>query len=102
MNLTSAYEAQKQDLEDCIGGGDYDGVVERFSIRSSGFLTAVAHALRFQNHVDYEKAVRTRLGDNPQLLEKLQATTGNYQPDGSPQSKERCKAFAARQTFRRC
>lgn len=76
VNLTSAYEAQKQELEGCIGGGDYDGVVERFSIRSSGFLTAVARALRFQNHRDYEKAVRTRLGDNPELLGKLQATVG--------------------------
>lgn len=76
VNLTSTYEAQKQDLEDCIGGGDYEGVVERFSIRSSGFLSAVAHALHFQSHLDYEKAVRTRLNDDSELLAKLQATTG--------------------------
>lgn len=76
VNLTSAYEAQKQDLESCISGGDYDRVVERFSIRSSAFITAVAQALRFQNHMDYEKAVRTRLGSTPKLLAKLQAKIG--------------------------
>jgi hypothetical protein len=75
--LPSSYQDQVADLRGCIAGGDYDGVVERFSIRSSGFLTAVANSLRFQSHGDYEKAVRTLLAASPGLLERLRVAVGD-------------------------
>jgi hypothetical protein len=76
INLESTYQTQEADLRDCIDGADYDGVVERFSVRSSGFLTALAKRLRFLNHADYEKAVRARLRNTPELLDRLRNVVG--------------------------
>lgn len=74
--LASSYEDQAKDLRRCIADGDYDAVVQQFSVRSSYFLSTLAKHLHFQNHSDYERAVRARLSTNPPLLAKLQATVG--------------------------
>ncbi|MFF5182150.1 AAA family ATPase [Micromonospora sp. NPDC000316] len=76
INLDSTYQTQEADLRGCIDRADYDGVLERFSVRSSGFLTALAKRLRFLNHDDYEKAVRSRLLSTPELLDRLRTVVG--------------------------
>ena len=77
VNLVSSYEDQLNDLQGCIDIRDYDGAIERFSVRSSGFLATVAQLLHFRDHHDYEKAVRSRLSSSPDLLARLRAKVGD-------------------------
>jgi energy-coupling factor transporter ATP-binding protein EcfA2 len=76
ISLASPYPAQHKKLADYVTSKDYDAILGEYSVRNSGFRTAVAHALGFRSVDLYEKSVRALLSADEGLLTKVRELVG--------------------------
>lgn len=76
ISLASPYPAQHKKLADYVTSKDYDAILREYSVRNSGFRTAVAHALGFKSVDLYEKSVRALLSADEGLLTKVRELVG--------------------------
>ena len=59
-----------------VGAGDFDAIVQRYPVRESQVLTALAKGLRFQDRGDYEKAALSRMTASESLRQKMRDSLG--------------------------
>lgn len=69
----SEYPSELTRLKQLIEAGDLYGIIDRYPVRHSGILPAVAKALKFQNRNDYEAAALARVTSDRTLREVLLA-----------------------------
>ena len=58
-------------FESLVSNGDTDGLVQRYSVATTGGLAAAAKLLGFENREKYESAVRKLLADNEAIRDTL-------------------------------
>jgi ABC-type cobalamin/Fe3+-siderophores transport system ATPase subunit len=74
-------EEEAARLETLINASDFVGVLERYPIRESPALDAIAKALNFANRGQYEAAVRKLLADDYEAVKLVRALLGSLPPD---------------------
>ena len=76
VNVPSTYQAELTRLQSLRDNSDIAGIVSRYPVRESGFLSAIAAGLRFSNRTDYERAVLSRLSVDNELCDSLRSKLG--------------------------
>lgn len=81
----SPYPEQLATLNALLEAGDLSGVARLFPIRDTAMRSAVASALGFRRHGDYEAAARTRIKGDASVADALRAIIGTLPelPDDS-------------------
>ncbi|WP_343446256.1 AAA family ATPase [Micromonospora schwarzwaldensis] len=75
-SMPSPYPELLQRINDLISNRDLDGLVRLVPIRDTPTRTAIARAMRFQRHEDFQSAVRQRLTTSLDLAKVLREEVG--------------------------
>lgn len=73
LSIPSPYPNELATITMLAAAGNIDAVVERYPVRESGILAALAKGLGFENRVDYERAVLARVAVDSVLKSALQS-----------------------------
>lgn len=76
IDVPALRSRERAKLSEAIDSGDLATIVERYPIRETGALDAIAKGLRFQSRTDYEQAVMTLLKSDPESLEWVKSLFG--------------------------
>ncbi|ESY98060.1 hypothetical protein X738_17585 [Mesorhizobium sp. LNHC209A00] len=76
VSVPSTYPAELDRLKEMASTGDLDAAIERYPVRESGVLDAIAKALHFPSRADYEKAALARLSVDSDLLAAMRSKLG--------------------------
>lgn len=68
-------------LEALINASDFVGVLQRYPIRESTALDAIAKALNFANRIQYEAAVRNLLVQDSEVVKRVHTLLGSFPAD---------------------
>ena len=68
IDVPALRSRERAKLSEAIDSGDLATIVERYPIRETGALDAIAKGLRFQSKSDYEQAVMTLLRNDEESL----------------------------------
>lgn len=77
ISLLSPYPTELAALRALVEAGDLEAIINRYPVRSSGVLEAIAKALKFSSQTQYEKAVREAVGADESLAVRLRAKLGS-------------------------
>lgn len=76
VNVASPYIEEQARLNGLIVSGALNQIIDKYPIRESGALGALAKALKFSSRDDFEAAVLKVVGNNATLADKLRAKLG--------------------------
>lgn len=76
LTFPSPFPSEHATLSALVTAGDLDSIIDRYPVRESGALDAIAKALRFSSRADYERAVLARVALDPALADRLRARLG--------------------------
>jgi hypothetical protein len=76
VEAPSMFGNEKARLHGYIANADIDAIIERYSIRESGMLDAIAKAFRLVGRGDYEKAALARIEADTALANRVRAKLG--------------------------
>jgi ABC-type cobalamin/Fe3+-siderophores transport system ATPase subunit len=77
IKIPSPYAAELGRLRHLISSKSLQEIIERYPVRESGVLNALAHGLRFQSRADYEAAALNCIATSEYLKKKVQSKLGN-------------------------
>lgn len=80
FELQSPYASELNELAEAIEKSDLETIVKKFSIRDSGFPTAVAKALRYGSKADYQNAVIVTINQDQELKQTLRKLIDGESP----------------------
>lgn len=81
LDFQKIAEEEATRLEALISASDFVGVLQRYPIRESGALDAIAKALNFAGRAQYELAIRKLLADDAEAVKSVRALLGSLPPD---------------------
>lgn len=76
VSIPSPYPDEHARLVALLNASELDLIIDRYPVRESGALTAIAKALRFSSRADYERAALARVAVDTQLATALKAKLG--------------------------
>lgn len=76
VSMVSPYPAELSHIQSLHAARKIDPIVERYPVRYSGVLAALAKGLGFEGRDGYERAALARVGAEPDLKESLKAKLG--------------------------
>ncbi|MFC6631838.1 AAA family ATPase [Microbulbifer taiwanensis] len=68
-------------IDALINASDFVGILQRYPIRESSALDAIAKALNFANRSQYESAVRNLLVTDSEVVKRVRALLGSFPPE---------------------
>ena len=77
ITILSPYQNELAHIQSLHVGGHIDRIIERYSIRHTGLLSALAKGMGFEGRESYERAALARVAAEPELREILKAKLGN-------------------------
>jgi len=77
IKIPSPYAAEFGRLRHLISSKSLQQIIERYPVRESGVLHALAHGLRFQSRADYEAAALNCIATSEDLRKKVRSKLGN-------------------------
>lgn len=76
IDFGGCLNAEQNRLDALVGAQDFAGILQRYPIRESGALDAIAKALGYAGRAQYESAVLQLLLKDPQAVERVRALLG--------------------------
>ncbi len=73
LSVPSSYEEERVRLRAYVDAGNLDAIIERYPVRESGMLDAIAKQLRFIGRQDYEKAALVRVEADAAVASAIRA-----------------------------
>ena len=80
LSVASPYAAERSEIDKLIAAKDVQALIDRYPLRETGALNAIAKALKFQSRADFEAAALQRLADDDKLANALRARLGKLAP----------------------
>lgn len=80
VQVASDYPSELTRLKQHVDAEDTEAIVSEYSIRSSSVRADIAAALGYRDHAQYERALRTALSNDEELLERVRSLVGQI-PD---------------------
>lgn len=81
INFAKIAQDEAARLEALVNTSDFVGVLQRYPIRESSALDAIAKALNFANRAQYEAAVRKLLVDDSEAVKLVRVLLGSLPAD---------------------
>lgn len=81
INFSKFAEDEMKRLEALVDASNFEGVLQRYPIRESPALDAIAKSLNFASRVQYEAAVRKLLVDDSEAVELVRRLLGDLPED---------------------
>lgn len=76
VSVTSPFPSELAHIRNLSANHDIKAIVQRYPVRESGILVALAKGLGFENRADYERAVLARVAADPNLKAALRNKLG--------------------------
>ena len=77
ITINSSFAAERAQIDALIAGGDLSTLIDRYPLRETGALHAIAKALKFQSREDYEAAALKLIADNASIADAVRARLGS-------------------------
>lgn len=77
ISVPSPYPTELARIKSLHAAGNLSMIIARYPVRESGILDAIAKALRFPGHFDYEEAALVQVGAEDKLREALREKLGS-------------------------
>jgi hypothetical protein len=81
MDIPRMVAAERTRLESALSAGDLSAIIERYPVKKTAALEAIAKKLGLQDRGQYESAVRKLLMDDPDALNFVRLLFGTLAPD---------------------
>lgn len=76
LSIENPFLAEKSRLDNHIDNRELAAIVDRYPVRESGVLNAIARELRFRHRSDYERSALKAIGDDSALQDSLRGKLG--------------------------